>query len=185
MRASQAEKDKSHARILDSASRLIRSNGIEGASVAHVMRAAKLTHGGFYKHFDSKDALVESALDAAFAEFERALTRGHPDTAFAAYRNLYLSSDHMRNPGKGCPAAALGPEVARSSANLRAAFGRGVGRIVDAIARTMRGSVSARQEAAMREFSMMVGAVVIARASDPALAAQFFSACRGVDRYAN
>src|SRR5262249_34851834 len=86
MRMSQDEKDKSHGRIVASASRLLRERGLAGASVDDVMKAAGMTHGGFYKHFDNKEALVEAAMDAAFAEFTDALERGDPQQAVAAYR---------------------------------------------------------------------------------------------------
>lgn len=182
MRMSEEEKIKSHARIVASASRLFRERGLEGASVADVMQDAGLTHGGFYKHFDSKDALAERALESAFAEFVGALEGDRAEEAFAAYRTLYLSRDHLAQPGRGCPVAALGAEIARESTRLKAAFGAGVRRVVDAIAGSRRGSAAARRAAAMREFSMLVGAMVIARASDPALAEEVLAACRGETR---
>lgn len=175
MRMSQAEKDKSHARIVDSASRLLRERGVDGASVSDVMKDAGLTHGGFYKHFDSKDALVESALDAAFATFTAMLASDRPDAA-GAYRELYLSDKHVKNPGRGCPVAAIGQDIARGPEQLKVAFGRGVDQIVDAIAATMDGSPEARRTAAFQQFSMLVGAVVIARASDPQTADEVLSA---------
>lgn len=175
MRMSQAEKGKSHARIVNSAARLLRERGIAGASVGDVMKDAGLTHGGFYKHFDSKDALVESALEAAFSTFTAMLDGDQPDAA-AAYRELYLSDKHIRNPGRGCPVAAVGQDVARGSKRLKKAFGGGVDRIVDALAQDMEGDAAARRSAALRQFSMLVGAVVIARASDPQIADEVLSA---------
>ena len=117
------------------------------------------------------------ALESAFAEFVVPLEADQTEAAFAVYRALYLSQDHVTNPGLGCPVAALGTEVARGSANLKRAFGNGVRRVVDAISGGKRGSVAARRTAAMREFSMLVGAMVIARASDPELAAEILTAC--------
>ena len=131
MRVSRAEKDRSHARIVASASQLFRERGLEGASVGDVMKEAGLTHGGFYKHFDSKDALVESAIGDAFAGFVRMLE---------------------------------------------------VGRLVGGLARGMAGSAHARRSAAIREFSMLVGAMVIARASDDATAREVLAACRSERR---
>jgi len=175
MRMSQAEKDKSHARIVASASRLLRERGVEGTSVSDVMNDAGLTHGGFYKHFATKDALMESALDAAFATFSAMLDGNQPD-ATSAFRELYLSDKHLRNPGRGCPVAAVGQDVGRGSTQLKAAFGRGVEHIVDSLAETMDGSAEARRTAALQQFSMLVGAVVIARASDPQTAGDVLSA---------
>ena len=179
MRMSQDEKTRSFARIVASASRLFREQGLEGASVADVMKDAGMTHGGFYKHFDSKDALVERALESAFTEFISGFEARQAEEAFAAYRALYLSREHLQHPGLGCPVAALGAEIARGSAGLKAAFGNGVRRIVDAIAGSRKGSAQARRTAAVREFSMLVGAMVIARASDPALAEEVLTACGG------
>ena len=181
MRMSQAEKDKSHARIVDSASRLLRERGVDGASVSDVMKDAGLTHGGFYKHFANKEALVESALDAAFATFTAMLTGDDPDAA-AVFREVYLSEKHVQNVGRGCPVAAIGQDIARGPGQLKEAFGRGVNQIVDAIAETMDGSPKARKAAALQQFSMLVGAVVIARASDPKTANEVLAAVSAVMR---
>ena len=178
MRMSQAEKDKSHARIVASASLLLRERGLNGASVDEVMKAAGLTHGGFYKHFDSKGALIEAAIGAAFAGFAEPLERGEPERAVAAYRALYLSEGHKNHPGIGCPVASLGPDIGRAPERLKSAFGAGVRRIVAALARVRKGSAHEREAAAFRDASMLVGAMVIARASDPATARAVLAACR-------
>ncbi len=178
MRVSQAEKEKSHARIVASASRLLRERGLEGASVDEVMKAAGMTHGGFYKHFESKEALVEAAIGAAFATFAEPLERGEPERAAAAYRALYLSDDHKNHPGLGCPVASVGPDIGRAQERLKSAFGTGVRRMVAALARVRRGSAQEKEAAAFRELSMLVGAMVIARASDPATARDVLAACK-------
>ena len=178
MRMSQEEKEKSRARIVANASRLIRERGLEGASVGDIMKAAGMTHGGFYKHFESKEALVESAIDAAFSEFLKVLEEGEPEDAVRAYCSLYLSEDHKNHPGMGCPVAAVGPEVGRMPESLKAAFGAGVKRIVAALARVMKGSAKAKEAAALREFSMLVGAMVIARACDDDTSRAVLEACR-------
>ncbi len=179
MRVSRDEKDRSHDRIVASASRLFRERGLEGAGVADVMKAAGMTHGGFYKHFPNKEALIEEALEDAFSEFVQGLSDGNAEAAFAAYRAIYLSRGHLEQPGRGCPVAALGTEVARGSNAVRAAFSAGVRRIVDAIARSRKGSAAGRRTAALREFSTLVGAMVIARAGDSDLAGEVFAACGG------
>lgn len=178
MRMSQDEKEKSRARIVAGAARLFRERGLEGASVADVMQNAGMTHGGFYKHFDSKDALVEAALESAFSEFVSGLTEGEAEEALATYRSLYLSREHMEHPGLGCPVAALGNEIARGSASIKRAFGSGVRRMIEAISAGRKGSPGVRRTAALREFSQLVGAMVIARASDPELADEVLAACR-------
>lgn len=175
MRMSQAEKDKSHQRIVASASRLLRERGVGGASVSDVMKDAGLTHGGFYKHFPNKDAMVASALDAAFAPFIDMLDGAGQEGA-DAYRELYLSQSHVDNPGMGCPVAAFGQDVARGSAELKEAFGRNVNQLTDALADTADGPAAARRAAAIRQLCMLVGAVVVARATDRGTADEVLSA---------
>lgn len=178
MRVSQDEKAKSYERIVEHASRRLRERGLEGTSVSDVMNDAGMTHGGFYKHFKSKEALVARALDDAFSEIIAELGRGDPHQAFAAYKKIYLRHGHIAERAKGCPVPALGSEIARGSAALRAVFGAGVRRLINSISRAKDGSTKARNDAALREFSMMVGAIVIARASDPQLAEDVLAACR-------
>lgn len=180
MRMSQAEKDKSHERIVASASRLLRERGIDGASVSDVMKDAGLTHGGFYKHFPNKDAMVASALDDAFESFI-AMLDSADSYAGNAYRDLYLSDTHVSNPGIGCPIAALGQDVARGSEELKAVFGRNVDQLTDALAETKEGSAAARKSDAIRQLCMLVGAVVVARACDPQTAEQVLSAVATAD----
>lgn len=178
MRMSKDEKERSHQRIVASAARLFRERGLEGVSLGDVMTAAGMTHGGFYKHFDSKDALAGSALALAFAEFTQPLEEDEGSDAYARYRGRYLTPEHMTHPGLGCPVAALGQDIGRSASALKAEFGAGIRRIITAIARRMKGSERARRKAAIRDFSMLVGAIVIARASDEAAAAEVLAACR-------
>jgi TetR/AcrR family transcriptional repressor of nem operon len=184
MRMSQEEKEKSHARIVASASQLLRERGLEGASVGDIMKAAGLTHGGFYKHFESKEALAEAAIEAAFAGFLQVLHEGDPEQAVAAYRALYLSDDHKNHPGLGCPVAAVGPEIARMPESMKAVFGAGVRGIVAALARVRKGNAEAKEAAAFREFSMLVGAIVIARGCDRETARLVLDACRTEGRRA-
>jgi TetR/AcrR family transcriptional repressor of nem operon len=178
MRVSRQEKEMSHARIVASASRLLRGRGLHGTSVGDVMEAAGMTHGGFYKHFSSKDALAQAALDAVFAEFITVLDQGDPAAAVDLYRARYLSDEHIEHPELGCPMAAIGTEAARASDRLKASFGAGVRAIVARFARAFRGTPKMREAAAYREFSMMVGAVVIARACDPVTAGNVMAAVR-------
>jgi len=180
MRVSQEEKDRSHKRIVEAAARLMRERGIESTSVADVMTEAGLTHGGFYRHFDTKDALTEAALQSAFdqivSEFGPPASRA-PQAAVAAFQAHYLSTGHVANPGLGCPIAALVSEVGRGSEALKAAFGRGVDRLVTRLAAGMPGAAAKRRERAMRELAMMAGAIMIARACDPQTAQAVLAAC--------
>ena len=182
MRVSQEEKDRTHARIIASAAKLFRVNGIEGASVGDVMQDAGMTHGGFYKHFESKEALLAAALDRAFEETFEKLGPELPETeaapVSAKFRNFYLSAGHVASPAIGCPIAALGDDIGRSADLLKARFGAGVRRIVALLARGEAGSHRAREVRATRQIAMMAGAVMIARASDPDTARQVLAACR-------
>lgn len=180
MRVSDEEKERSRARILAAAGRLFRERGVEGASVGDIMREAGMTHGGFYRHFADKDALLAAAITDAFTSFARPLLDA-PDAAEAraaaeAFRKLYLSPTHRANPGQGCPAAALGPDIARAEPAVRAAFSDGVAQVVAGLARG-QGTDLPTREAALRDLATMVGAMVLARAVDDDLGSEILAAC--------
>ncbi|MDU8945981.1 TetR/AcrR family transcriptional regulator [Ovoidimarina sediminis] len=115
---SEADKQRSHRRILDAAARLFRENGIEGTSVADVMNAAGMTHGGFYRHFGSKEELVAAAfrhaVDDVVSRIEEEETPEGRAVERDAYIADYLSEAHLKELGKGCPLASLGAELARA-----------------------------------------------------------------------
>lgn len=182
MRVSQKEMERSHERIVGEASRLIRKAGIEQTGVKDVMSAAGMTHGGFYRHFDNKDELVAEALDAAFDAMVALLEEGaagrQDDAAFARQRSYYLSDGHLAASETGCPAVSLGSEVGRGSDDLKTRFGFGVERIVARLADSFTGPPLERRERAYREFAMMAGAVILARASDPERARRILGAVR-------
>src|SRR5688572_2677841 len=112
-RVSQAQAQQNRERVIDEAARLFRERGVQGVSVADLMAAAGLTHGGFYKRFASKEALVAEAVSRAFGELgERlaALDERHPGDHPAARRELldfYFSAEHRDHAGRGCPATAF------------------------------------------------------------------------------
>ena len=182
MRVSREEMARSHRKIVDSASRLLRERGVEGAGVAEVMSDAGLTHGGFYRHFETKEAMLLEALKDAFADFagplESASAGPVPARALAHFRARYLSPGHVANPGVGCPVAALAGEAGRGSDHLKSVFGDGVKRIIAAMALGLKGTAQERSTAATREFAMMVGAVAIARASDRKTGRAVLAACQ-------
>ena len=159
MRVSREEKDAGHERIVAEASRLLRRRGVEATGVAEVMTAAGRTHGGFYRHFANKQALVAAAVDAAFEDVLKRLD----STPAAAYAVFYLSEAHLRHPEQGCPIAAVGGDFARQPAALRRGFGAGLRRVVARLADGMTGSAARRQRAATRRLAMLVGAMVMAR----------------------
>ena len=182
MRVTQRDMDAGHRRIVEGASRLLREQGVRDTSVGHAMQQAGMTHGGFYRHFQSKDELVIEALRQAFDDFLQPLEqRQHveaPVAVAAEYRSLYLSQQHLDNPGQGCPIPALGSEVARAQEPVKAEFAAGVQRLIAALASTKEGSADARATAATREMAMLAGAVLIARASDASTARAVLDACR-------
>jgi TetR/AcrR family transcriptional repressor of nem operon len=182
MKMSREEKHRSHARIVASAARLMRQHGVEGASVNDVMTHAGLTHGGFYKHFGSKDDLLAAALDRAFDDIAEMIgpdpTPAEAPARLAAFQAFYLSDAHVATPAAGCPIAALGNDVARAATALKTQFGAGVRRVIALLARGAAGSARTQQLRATRKLAMMAGAVMIARASDPDTARAVLAACR-------
>jgi TetR/AcrR family transcriptional repressor of nem operon len=182
MRVTRQAMDSGHGRIVEGAARLLRERGVRGTSVADAMNAAGMTHGGFYRHFRTKDDLVVESLRAAFDDFVTPLeSRQHIESAKAVaaeYKAQYLSDEHAANPGYGCPMPALGSDLARESASLKAEFASGLKRVIAALAKSEDGSRSECETAATREIAMLVGAVVLARAVDAETAQHILGACR-------
>jgi TetR/AcrR family transcriptional regulator, transcriptional repressor for nem operon len=167
MRQSREEKARTHERIVEIASQRIREAGIEGPAVAEIMQAAGLTHGGFYKHFGSRDDLVAEAADRAFADGERSfheVTAGAPDP-LAAFVDWYVSADHRDDPAAGCPVVALGDDVRRCDDRVRAAYRRQVERYLAELERLLGGGEDARRRATVA-LSTLVGSIMLARAVD-------------------
>lgn len=171
-RVSREAKAASHARILEVAARQFRERGIGSTGVADVMKAAGLTHGGFYRHFETKDDLAAAAIARAFDEsigvLEAGLAKGGGRPALVDYVNRYLSEQHVANPGVGCPIVTLGTEAARGSPAERMAIAAGIDRIVGRLAEGIGGEgVQARQRASGL-LSLLVGTVVLARSASTA-----------------
>src|SRR5258705_12883223 len=117
MRYSPEHKAEIHMKIVKDASRRVRAEGITGAAVSAVMRDAGLTHGGFYKHFGSKDELLTESLSEAFRDISGRLAhageQAQPETAWKAIVKTYLSLEYCDHVEYGCPLTALAPELAR------------------------------------------------------------------------
>ncbi|HWN31644.1 MAG TPA: TetR/AcrR family transcriptional regulator [Pseudonocardia sp.] len=175
-RASRADAARHHEEVIGAAARLFRERGIGSVSVPEVMAEAGLTRGGFYKHFESKDALVTTAVEAAFAEQlarVHRFTALHPDDPGAAHREMldyYLSPEHRDDPGAGCPNAALASEVAHTEpgSGPRAAFAAGMRTMLQAYgAESAPGAEPNRREAALLlEIATLAGALMLARATE-------------------
>jgi TetR/AcrR family transcriptional repressor of nem operon len=174
MRVSRVEAAEHRERIVESAARLFRERGFDGIGVADLMLAAGLTHGGFYGHFESKEALMAEASARALRaahEYWSKLAQRDPEHALAALAASYLSTRHRDHPGRGCLLAALGSDVARQAAPVRSAVTAGVRSMVDLLAGLLPGrSRAARRDRALATYASLVGALVLARAvDDPAL----------------
>lgn len=181
-RVSETEKTRSHERIVDVASTMLRQRGIEGTSVADVMAAAGMTHGGFYRHFPSKEALavvaIDHAVEQSLGEVEADLARGAGCRAVQRYIDRYLSDEHVAAPARGCPLAALSRDAALSAAEIRAAYGRGVERTIEVLATGMDGTALSRRRRALRLLSMLIGAVSLARCSGAETRAEILLSAR-------
>jgi TetR/AcrR family transcriptional repressor of nem operon len=182
MRRSQAETAETHVEIVAQAARLFRGRGIDGTSVGDVMKAANRTHGGFYRHFETKEALLDAALAAAFDgmfdKVEKGLAAVDAEGAIGGFLNSYLSADMVAHAETGCPVPALAGDMARMNEGQRAAFGTGIRGIIARLADAIGGERSDAERQAARTFAMAVGAVLMARASDPETAAAILAACR-------
>ena len=172
MRYPAKETAEKHERIVKEASRLFRERGFENVTVAEVMKAAGLTHGAFYAHFGSKQELEKAAI--AFGQdltANRNRTYGTTKKGRRAYAERYLSTRHRDNPGDGCTMAALGEAVARSTPEIKEAFGRGLEVILSAS--------SEDRKVAIFETAALLGGVVLARAvQDPLLSEEILRTVR-------
>ena len=140
MRVSREKAAEHRDRIIDAAGALFRAKGFGGIGVADIMKAADLTHGGFYGHFASKDDLVGEAsrriMARAAANWTK-LVEAAPDNPYAALLEHYLSPRHRDDPGKGCAFAALGNDAARSGKIVRKAFAEGLAPLIDILAQSI------------------------------------------------
>lgn len=166
-------KEATHDRIVDAAARAIRRSGYNGTGVADIMKAAGLTHGGFYAHFPSRDAMLAEAADRAGSDavvlMERVAAAVPPQQALQAMMQAYLSEDHVKSIETGCATAALGSEMPRQAPEVRRAATRRIKEMIDLIARhSSDWGQPGAHERALVAVSTMVGALVLARAVDDA-----------------
>ncbi len=168
MRYRPEHKAEIHQKIVKDASRRMRAEGVTGAAVSAVMRDAGLTHGGFYKHFESKDELLVESLSEAFREIADCLTKAaehsQPGTAWKAIVKAYLSPEHCDHAECGCPLAALAPELARADKAMKAPILEELVKYKSRMLPLMPGRRAADKERAFFAiFSTMIGAIAIAR----------------------
>ncbi|NMM04268.1 TetR/AcrR family transcriptional regulator [Paraburkholderia sp. RP-4-7] len=166
---SQAQKAESRQRVLENASRQIRENGIEALGVAECMRSAGLTHGAFYGHFSSRDALILEALEHAVSQSEKriaslangAVKRG--ETPLQAIAEVFLNERHVKNPGTGCALCALAGEARHANPDVREQLTHYVRKLASQIAQAAAGD---NEDAALGIVAIIVGAITLARAVD-------------------
>jgi len=174
----QERRERSHARILSKAAKMMRERGLGGASVNEVMAAAGLTRGGFYAHFPDKAEMIAEALGLAFDDARAALLGSLPEEGDAWAEHAagrYLSQKHLDSPGTGCVITSLGPDVARSEPVVKRAFQRGVESMVDGIKEKLGGT----REDAIVFLATCIGAVTLGRAvHDRALSAEIREAVK-------
>lgn len=182
MRVSRQEMEHCHRRIVEGASRLMRERGVRGTSVADAMKEAEMTHGGFYRHFASKEELTAAALAKAFEDFSGPLELRQriepPQSVVEEFKALYLSDEHVQDPGHGCPMPILSGEIAREGLELRAVFGAGIRSIIAALVSGLPPGPGDRQSRAALQLCTLVGAVALARASDNNTARLLLDAAR-------
>jgi TetR/AcrR family transcriptional repressor of nem operon len=170
-----SKKEETRERILRAAARAIRKYGYEGVGVADVMKDAGLTHGGFYAHFESRDALLAAAAEQAGLEsaetLSRALARAKPGEELMAIVDMYLADSHVTaaEQGLGCAIAAAGTEVPRQCAEVRRAVSRRVKELIGLVEQQLpEWGKSAAHEKATAIVAALIGALMLARAADDA-----------------
>src|SRR6266496_2879017 len=168
-------KEATHDRIVEAAARAIRRSGYNGTGVADIMKDAGLTHGGFYAHFSSREAMLAEAADRAGSEsvatMERIAATSPPQRALQAMMQAYLSKAHVEGVETGCATAALGSEMPRQAPEVRRAATRRIKEMIDLVARQSPdwGQPGAHEHA-LATVATMVGTLLLARVADePAL----------------
>lgn len=176
MRYPPDHKEESRRRIIHAAAKRFRRDGISSVGVVPLMGDAGLTHGAFYSHFASKEALVEAVLAEGVDETFERLSESAKRGGLPALIDTYLSCGHRDNPEVGCPAAALGAEIARHAAKSRRVYTRQVNRWLGLIEGTLP---RPDREVAQAIFGTLLGCLVLARGvSDPELADGFLTTGR-------
>jgi TetR/AcrR family transcriptional regulator, transcriptional repressor for nem operon len=194
MKVTKAQSAENRQGIVDAAARLYRERGLAGVGVADISRDAGLTHGGLYRHFENKEALVREACARAFEWSIASLdgishtsgATGPAPTGLAAKVHNYLSPQHRDHPGQGCAVATLAVDAARAGGELSEVFTQGIEHNIDRFARLVEGleqgnpSPESRAQA-LHMLATMVGGMVLARATvaaNPALSDEILATLR-------
>jgi TetR/AcrR family transcriptional regulator, transcriptional repressor for nem operon len=168
MRYSREHKQETHARIVRRASIRLREKGAHGVGVADLMKEAGLTHGGFYAHFDSRDALVIEAfayaMDRSLEHWRKLVGETAPEKRLALLIETYLTQGHRDDPGHGCAITSLGAEIAREGPKTRRAFAAKMEQLIDLIADQIQDvprRVARKQATSL--LATMMGTLVLSR----------------------
>ena len=188
MRLTKEQAEQNRRLIVETASRMFRLHGMENVAVADIMKESGFTHGGFYNHFKSKDALAAEAIAAAFDAVASSLSEKFasgktPQESLLSFVARYLSPPHRDTDTGGCPASALSVDAARNGKTVQTAFAKGIETYLDIIAAHMDGDEQEARQQAIVLFSGLVGAMVLSRAvkkSDPALSDELLSSARNI-----
>ena len=195
-RVSREQMEANRATIEDVSARLFREQGIAGVSVADLMSAAGLTHGGFYGHFASKDELAAVACEHAFAKAAQSREKRTKQTGSGVdgaaslknYADHYLTSRHRDNAGQGCPAVAFATDVMRETTDkpVRDAYLSGIKNMAKALETMAGAGAQTQREQALVAMATVVGAMTLARATkgDP-LSDELLAAVRGFFAHQN
>lgn len=184
MRRSREEAARTRQEIVKAASTLLRERGLHGISVAELMSEIGLTHGGFYTHFDSKEALTSEAMEAAFGEsvhgWHKVLESARTKSGFSSLVDLYLGEKHLRDPGTGCAVPALGSEIARAGPVVRESVAKGISEMIEILSKQIDDtSPERKKERAIVTVACLVGAIVMARCvNDQPTAQSYLKATR-------
>jgi TetR/AcrR family transcriptional repressor of nem operon len=184
MRYDPDHKVKTHRRIVRNASRQLRAKGLNGPAVTTLMKASGLTHGGFYRHFGSRDDLLVEAIEESLQELRERLVaaakQGGPGEGWKAMVRIYLSLELCDRPEEGCPIAALAPDMARTRPALKHRIAVAILKFRQELLPFMPGR-NADEKAAnfLAILSSMVGTIAIARTMpDPVVRQKILNSVR-------
>jgi len=185
MKVTREQAEANRQTVVDAASALFRKHGFDGVGVADIMKAAGLTHGGFYGHFDSKDHLAAEACSRAIRRSWEAWINASSEGGSDAIVGNYLTSNHRNDHAHGCLFAALGSDIARQPRVVRRAVTEGFRGTIERLTRLIPGrSAAARRQRALATMSGLVGALILSRAvDDPKLSDDILQAATNTFRH--
>ena len=184
MRYDADHKERTHQRIVRNASRQLRAKGLKGPAVTTLMKASGLTHGGFYRHFGSRNDLVVEAIEESLQELRNQLMAAakdaEPGEGWKAMVRSYLSLERCDHPDDGCPIAALAPDIARTRSAVKQRSSAAILKFRQELLPYMPGKdAGERATNFLAILSSMVGAIVIARTMpDPAVRQRILNSVR-------